>query len=111
MAVEGAGSGNVVSGGIVGVCEDSLVARCMSTGSTDSGVSAGIAGNASGRSNTTQCYWSEEISGNACNCAGNGTANVTDSYSFNKDLTLNDGRNTPLLTALSTGEGEGKGGT
>ena len=109
MTVEGASSGNVVSGGIVGVCEDSLVARYMSTGGADSGVSAEIAGNMSG-SNTTQCYWSEEISGNACNCAANGTANVTDSYSFNKDLTLNDGRNTPLLAALSTGEG-GEGGT
>ena len=96
MAVGGAGSGNVVSGGIVGVCENSLVARCMSTGGADSGVSAGIAGNASGSSSITQCYWSEEMSGNACNCAGNDTANVTDSYSFNKDLTLNDGRSTPL---------------
>ena len=95
MAVEGADSGNIVSGGIVGVCEDSLVARCMSTGGADSGVSAGIAGNTSG-SNTTQCYWSEEISRDACNCAGNGTANVTDSYSFDKDLTLNDDEGTRL---------------
>ena len=66
------------------MCEDSLVARCMSTGGADSGVSAGIAGSMSGRSSITQCYWSEEISGDACNCAANGTANVTDSYSFNK---------------------------
>ena len=80
--------------------------RCMCTGSADSGVSAGIAGDTSGSSSSTQCYWSEEMSGNACNCAANGTANVTDSYSFNKDLTRNDGRTMPLFAALSTGEGE-----
>ena len=92
------------------MCEDSLVARCMSTGGADSCVSAEIAGDMSGSSSITQCYWSEEISEDACNCADNGTANVTDSYSFNKDFTLNDGRNTPLLAALSTEEGE-EGGT
>ena len=77
--------------------EDSAIVRTISTVGVTPCVSsaAGIAGNSSGGS-IVQCYWSDENNSNACG----GTANVTDSYSFNKDsLVPNNGKQIPLLKA------------